>query len=58
MQYNGTACQRAQCLVKRGVHNETGSELVGLNWFTKIGFDDLLAFTLLIRNRFKLHIML
>ena len=37
------------------VHTETGSELVCLNRFTEIGFDDLLAFTLLIRNRFKLH---
>ena len=36
----------------RGVHTENSSELVGLNWFTKIGFDDLLTFTLLIR---KLH---
>ena len=39
----------------RSVHTETGSKLVGPNRFTKIGFDDLLAFTLLIRNRFKLH---
>ena len=38
-----------------GVHTETCSELVGPNRFTKIGFDDLLAFTLLIRNRLKLH---
>ena len=47
----GTGC----VLGIRGVHTETGSELVGPNRFTKIGFDDLLAFTLLIRNRFKLH---
>ena len=41
--------------VPRGVHTETDSELVGPNRFTKISFDDLLAFTLLIWNRFKLH---
>ena len=43
------------CFIHQSVHTETGSELVGPNRFTKIGFDDLLAFTLLIQNRFKLH---
>ena len=38
-----------------GVHTETGSELVVLNRFTEISFNDLLVFTLLIWNRFKLH---
>ena len=43
--------------VSQGVHTEIDSEPVGANRFTKTGFDDLLAFTLLIRNRFKLHML-
>ena len=40
-----------------GVHTETSSELVCLNRFTKIGFDYLHAFTLLIWNQVKLHVI-
>ena len=44
--------------VYRDVQTGTGSELVGPNQFTEISFDDLLVFTLLIRNWFKLHMFM
>ena len=43
--------------ILQGVHTETGFKQFWLNRFTESGFEEPLAFTLFVWNRFRLHVI-